>query len=181
MSGNCFDFIHLNSELCGCPTGSRGQDLCLATVITAIFAQAKNELMKDHKKTKLTVVQSLGRVMIDPVVFQMYNAHSLLAPSVLRIKNPLTMSDDDYLICSSMALGYSFGSKQWGAFPLACLQDIHWNSTAFDKVVLKPQHAKIIYASVKAHSAGQSQFDDIVPNKGMAPIFSGPASFYGTD
>jgi SpoVK/Ycf46/Vps4 family AAA+-type ATPase len=114
--------------------------------------------------------------MVDPITFLKYNTFTILAPRVRQPKKVDSLTEDDLLICTPMVLGFSFGSKRWGAFSLSDLMEVEWNVTAFDKLVLNPEHSKIILALVTAHSSGATYFDDIVQNKGkgLVGLLSGP-------
>lgn len=114
--------------------------------------------------------------MVDPTTFRKYNIHSIMTPLVRRRKKIDALTEDDLLICTPLVLGFSFGSKDWGAFAISELKPVAWNVTAFDKLVLNPQHSKIILSLVKAHSSGSTHFDDIVENKGkgLIGLLSGP-------
>ncbi|KAF5234210.1 hypothetical protein FANTH_12247 [Fusarium anthophilum] len=68
----------------------------------------------------------------------------------------------------------SNGSKsQWGLFDIELVQDVIWNSTAFDQLVLPHDYKRIIHAFVGAQMSGLDNFDDVIKGK-VAEIMQRP-------
>ncbi|KAJ3312057.1 hypothetical protein HDV04_003445 [Boothiomyces sp. JEL0838] len=71
-------------------------------------------------------------------------------------------------------VGFSFSSKSWCHVLVGGLNEIKYNDTAFDELVLDPKRKKLIKALVKF---GGEQFEDIIQGKSGGSIFllHGPA------
>lgn len=54
-------------------------------------------------------------------------------------KKPPEFTDEEYLIASSVVLGFSFGEKLWLEFTVSGIKDISWNENAYESLVLEPK------------------------------------------
>ncbi|KAF4497993.1 TOB3 (member of AAA-ATPase family) [Fusarium agapanthi] len=61
-------------------------------------------------------------------------------------------------------------TKEWGLFDIELVQDVVWNSTAFDQLVLPHDYKRIIQAFVGAQMSGLDNFDDVIKGKGRGII-----------
>ncbi|KAF7302528.1 AAA family [Mycena chlorophos] len=102
----------------------------------------------EHKAEKFT---TQGRVMIDPTAFRLFQPNCSFNFDVHRVLEPESLTDEQYLVCSPVLLGFCFGAKQWGGFAMDRLADVICH---------------------KMHSA---KFDDVVEGKGkgLIGLFSG--------
>ncbi|KAF4456409.1 hypothetical protein F53441_1479 [Fusarium austroafricanum] len=57
-----------------------------------------------------------------------------------------------------------------GTFDVELIQDISWNSTAFDQLVLPHDYKRIIHAFAGAQLSGLDNFDDVIKGKGRGMI-----------
>ncbi len=64
--------------------------------------------------------------------------------------------------------GFSFVAKKWGEIPVSQLNEINFDDTAFDKLVLPAEKKKLISALVKFQDRA---FTDIITGKGGGCIF----------
>lgn len=114
-----------------------------------------------------------GRVMIDPIGFLEHNADSILAEPLISEKQIMSMdnlTDIDYLVCAYWVTGFSFTHKTWCQVAVDGLQDVEWNASAFDKLVIDEDRRQLIHTLVKAHRNDETAFDDIVQNKGQGLV-----------
>ncbi|KAF5968187.1 AAA family ATPase [Fusarium bulbicola] len=61
-------------------------------------------------------------------------------------------------------------SRNLGLFDIELVQDVVWNSTAFDQLVLPHDYKRIIHAFVGAQMSGLDNFDDVIKGKGRGII-----------
>lgn len=65
-----------------------------------------------------------------------------------KSKEPPEFSAEDYLIASSVVLGFSFSEKLWLEFTVSGITDIQWNDSAYESLVLEPKQKDIVKASL---------------------------------
>ncbi|KAK0504201.1 P-loop containing nucleoside triphosphate hydrolase protein [Armillaria luteobubalina] len=120
---------------------------------------------------KLRKSNAHGRVMIDPSAFRTYEANAdYVNIPVRKGLSRDSLTDNDYMICNPVALGFCFGTKSWGGFAMDRLQDVVWSDEAFNSLVLGETQKILIHALVKQHAARAAQYDDIVHGKGKGLI-----------
>lgn len=61
-----------------------------------------------------------------------------------KTKKALEFSDEDYLIASSVVLGFSFSEKLWLEFTVSGVNDIQWNDGAYESLVLESKQKDIV-------------------------------------
>ncbi|KAJ9157364.1 P-loop containing nucleoside triphosphate hydrolase protein [Pleurostoma richardsiae] len=118
-----------------------------------------------------------GRIIIDGKAC--YEARPSLEPCLLttekwfrtELGQHLKMSDEEYMICSDVAAGYSLEQKKWGFFSVDSIQDIEFNDDAFDSLIIQEDSKKMMLALVKSHAEGELAFDDVIKGKGKGLIF----------
>ena len=116
-------------------------------------------------------VQTHGRCMIDASAFREHQPNIQYIPSVHRALDRHNLTDDQLLLCSPVALGFSFGDKRWGGFAVSRLKKFKWNDEAFDSLELDTKPKTLIHALVKQHSSSsQSDYDDVIKGKGRGTI-----------
>ncbi|RXW14746.1 hypothetical protein EST38_g11108 [Candolleomyces aberdarensis] len=119
-----------------------------------------------------------GRVMIDPASYRVWqpSVKSLINPSVLYRLDPTRLTDEQYMLCTPIVLGFSFTAKQWGGFALDRITDVDWTSKPFESLVLNPKLKDLVHSMVKQHRKGTSEFDDVVKGKGkgLVGLLCGP-------
>ena len=72
-------------------------------------------------------------------------------------------TEEDYLIASPVALGFSFGEKLWLEFAVSGLQIINWDESAFDSLVLPQDQKEVVKSLVEFHERNAKEnIDDII-------------------
>ncbi|KAM0187451.1 hypothetical protein ACHAPI_011167 [Fusarium lateritium] len=89
----------------------------------------------------------------------------------------LEFTDEEYLIASPVVLGFAFSEKQWLELAVSGVNDIKWNETAWDSLVLDDATKELIKALVKSrkyHAA--NTIDDVIQGKGkgLVTVLHGP-------
>lgn len=62
-------------------------------------------------------------------------------------KAPPEFGDEEYLLASSVVLGFAFAEKLWLEFTVSNVNEIRWNETAYDSLVLEPKTKDIVRVS----------------------------------
>ncbi|GKT59638.1 AAA family ATPase [Colletotrichum tofieldiae] len=86
-------------------------------------------------------------------------------------------SEEDYLIASSIVLGFSFSEKLWLEFTVSGVSDIQWNNSAYESLVLEPKQKDIVKALVESHKYHAAEsIDDVIQGKGkgLVAVLHGP-------
>ncbi|KAK0473017.1 P-loop containing nucleoside triphosphate hydrolase protein [Armillaria luteobubalina] len=125
---------------------------------------------KYAKITKPSFHETHGCVMVDAVAFREYEPNATYNLDVLTVLNRSSLTDEQYMICNPVVLGFSFGTKSWGGFALDRLENVVWTKEPFGSLVLDEKYKRLIHALVKQHRARGGQFDDIVRGKGKGLI-----------
>ncbi|KAJ5574821.1 P-loop containing nucleoside triphosphate hydrolase protein [Penicillium hetheringtonii] len=84
-----------------------------------------------------------------------------------------TLSNRELLISTPIIRGFSLKDKMWLEFFIDGVEDIVWNSDAFDNLVLPHSQQdlkKLILGFAKAQSKSRDTFDDIIKGKGRGII-----------
>ncbi len=72
-------------------------------------------------------------------------------------------TDEKYLIASSIALDFSFDEKLWLEFAISGIQDVTWNESAFDSLVILNEHKHVVKSLVESHERNaKKNIDDII-------------------
>ena len=125
--------------------------------------------------------------MVDPAVFRLFRDGSRLIRHVQRSLKKEEMTDEQYLICTPVLLGFCFATKTWGmsklsialsnkthtlsgGYALDRVQEITWNEDCFQQLVLGDKHKQLIRALIRQHAAKTVVFDDIVAGKGQGLV-----------
>lgn len=139
-------------------------------------AMLRKRLSYGYKTSKFL---SRGRAIIDPDGFQTYNPNLPTMPSpVHSVRSLDALTDEEYMVCTPVVLGFCRGTKQWGGFAISRLPDVKWNSQAFQELVLEEIAKRLVHSMIKQHSPDDG-FDDLVAGKGerIISLFSGPPGF----
>ena len=81
---------------------------------------------------------------------------------------PLT--EEQCMITTSLARGFSFSEKEFFDFFIDKLQPVDWNPNCFDELVLPKTQKELVKALVATHVQDSFKFDDIVKGKGKGLI-----------
>ncbi|EFQ33968.1 ATPase [Colletotrichum graminicola M1.001] len=94
-----------------------------------------------------------------------------------RSKEAPMFSEEDYLIASSVVLGFSFSEKLWLEFTVSGIDEIQWNDSAYDSLVLESKPKDIVKALVESHKYHAAEsIDDVIQGKGkgLVAVLHGP-------
>lgn len=87
-------------------------------------------------------------------------------------------TDQDYLVASPVALGFSFGEKLWVEFAVSGLSPVVWNEGSFDSLVLPDDQKDVVRALVESHhhENKNNNIDDVIQGKGrgLVAVLHGP-------
>jgi hypothetical protein len=81
------------------------------------------------------------------------------------------LGDNDFLICSHTTPGFCFTSKKWGIFKVELLEEIKFNTSAFETLLLPKHQKEMIHSLVKVHISNGLGFDDLIRGKGKGMVF----------
>ncbi|KAJ6543108.1 P-loop containing nucleoside triphosphate hydrolase protein [Mycena capillaripes] len=134
--------------------------------------ESRNQTNWEIMRFKFT---TYGRVMIDPVAFRLFEPNCTYNLAVHRRVDRGNLSDEQYMICTPVVLGFCFGVKMWGAFAIDRLEDIIWSDEAFRSLVLGAKQKLVIKSLFQSHARHTATFDDVVKGKGkgLIGLFSG--------
>jgi len=83
----------------------------------------------------------------------------------------LNMTDNQYMICSSVVRGYSLSARRWGYFKVSLVSRVRLSQTAFDSLIMNECYKKQVLSLVAAHEEDRAGFDDFVQGKGKGMVF----------
>ncbi|KAK0441848.1 P-loop containing nucleoside triphosphate hydrolase protein [Armillaria borealis] len=132
--------------------------------------QPLTKVSDSEVKEERQKVSVYGRVMIDPVAFRLFEPNTKYNTVVRKGMDRDLLTDEQYMICNPVVLGFSFGTKMWGGFALDRLVEIDWSDEPFNSLVLGEKQKKLIYALVKQHATRTALYDDVVREKGKGLI-----------
>ncbi|RSL64478.1 hypothetical protein CEP54_004705 [Fusarium duplospermum] len=94
---------------------------------------------------------------------------------VSTVPRPVASEDESlpekyYHLCTHMVRGFCLKAKDWGYLDIDLIQDIVWNNTAFDQLVLPQDYKRIIRAFAHAQTSGLDDFDDVIKGKGRGIV-----------
>lgn len=86
------------------------------------------------------------------------------------------LTDEQKLICTPVVRGYSLRDKEWMNLFVDSLQDIVFNTRAFESLVLPGDEKELILGFASTPEIYRRQFDDVVEGKGrgMVILLCGP-------
>ncbi|KAB2573618.1 Lon protease [Lasiodiplodia theobromae] len=116
-------------------------------------------------------IETKPRFMVDMKTYQMLHAstveepaeHSTLSAEEIRKEHP--PGDDFPLLLPATVLGYGFHDKKWRSLLVDCIEEVDWNATAFERLVLDSDKKEIIEALVTVHTQTLNS-TDLVEGKG---------------
>ncbi|KAJ9627686.1 hypothetical protein H2203_002898 [Taxawa tesnikishii (nom. ined.)] len=135
-----------------------------------VSGQAMTEKMNEGFDVKRFKFTTYGRAMADAAAFRTWNPNVQFIPKVHKSLESDSLTDDQYLIVTPVALGFSFGNKKWGGLPVSGLSQIAWGDEAFRSLVIDPKVKTLVHSLVKQHSTTDTGFDDVVKGKGKGLI-----------
>ena len=75
--------------------------------------------------------------MIDPRAYNKHEANNTFVPEIVDLLNPDDLTEQETLLLPSKVYGFCFGAKQWGAFAVHHVENITWDNTIYDSLMLK--------------------------------------------
>ena len=123
-----------------------------------------NGLMDVWKWWRWESQRAHGRIMVDEASYAQF------VDGYLKVdqQDIEAIHDDNLWMCSAYVKGFSFATKQMGRFALSQINDIQFNDSAFDQLVMDLDKKQLIESLVTTTG---SQFQDIIGGKGGGCIF----------
>jgi hypothetical protein len=81
------------------------------------------------------------------------------------------LSDEQLLICFHKLPGYCLANKEWGRFDMDYIEEIDFNTSAFENLVLSQDKKTMVASLVQSFRGAGAAFDDFVDGKGKGLIF----------
>lgn len=165
-----------------------------------IFESLAGNHYKEYSGTAITwdqqgnevPIQLSGRVVIDIDSFNKYSPYPVRYTSDWNAKDierlqaykdvkglakdgTLRLTPYHHMLARSRTRGYSLKLKKWLDFFVNLVEEVKWNTHAFDKLVLPADQKELILAFSESQLEGSS-FDDVISGKGKGVIclLSGP-------
>ncbi|KAJ7213578.1 P-loop containing nucleoside triphosphate hydrolase protein, partial [Mycena pura] len=131
------------------------------------YHEISGPAMRESRNT--TDWKTYGRVMIDSAAFRLFEPNCTYNLSVHRRLDHRNLTDEQYMICTPVVLGFCFGVKMWGRPTLV------WSDEAFRSLVLGAKQKLVIESLLKSHARHAATFNDVVKGKGkgLIGLFSG--------
>ncbi|KAK8187955.1 P-loop containing nucleoside triphosphate hydrolase protein [Phyllosticta capitalensis] len=81
-----------------------------------------------------------------------------------------SLAEKHYTLCSPHVKGFCLKAKEWATFYVDNVEEVAWNTGAFDKLVLPNDYKRVIWAFVEAQLSRKDDFDDVIKGKGKGVI-----------
>lgn len=82
----------------------------------------------------------------------------------------IPLDDEQLLHCSQLLKGYALRTKRWLSFFIDSVDEIAFNSQAFDSLVLPENQKELILAFAESQVKYKESFDDVISGKGKGII-----------
>ncbi|EMC99821.1 hypothetical protein BAUCODRAFT_30235 [Baudoinia panamericana UAMH 10762] len=82
----------------------------------------------------------------------------------------VTLTDEQRMICTPLVRGYALKEKLWLQLFVNAVQDIEFNTRAFDSLVLPANQKELVLSFTETQQSYRSQFDDVIEGKGRGII-----------
>ena len=93
-------------------------------------------------------------------------------PMAKNIGNDIaSLTDQDFLLCDYKIPGFSLSDKRWCLFPVEMIDEVEFNSDAFDTLLLPPNRKMLVKSLVENHGTMHNSFDDMIKGKGKGLVF----------
>ncbi|TFK33931.1 P-loop containing nucleoside triphosphate hydrolase protein [Crucibulum laeve] len=141
-----------------------------------ISGPAVREIRNAKDEPIMKKFNTYGRLMVDPSAFRTFQANCVFNLRVIMRLRREQLTDEEYMICTPIVLGFCFGVKEWAGYALDRMQNIKWSDESFESLVLGSKQKLLIHALVKQHDVRSSKFDDIIQGKGkgLIGLLAGP-------
>ncbi|KAF2720898.1 P-loop containing nucleoside triphosphate hydrolase protein [Polychaeton citri CBS 116435] len=80
------------------------------------------------------------------------------------------LTDEQKMLCTPLVRGYALKEKMWLNFFVNAVQDVAFNTNAFDSLVLPSNQKELILGFTETQQSYRSQFDDVIEGKGRGII-----------
>ncbi|OCB91438.1 hypothetical protein A7U60_g1316 [Sanghuangporus baumii] len=134
------------------------------------YYEISGAAMREDDRGRQFKFMAYGRVMIDAAAFHYFDPNCYFNRKVHTRLHRENLTEEHYMICSPILLGFCFGSKQWGGFAIDRMRDINWSDEAYRSLVLEPAHKKLVLSLVRQQSDRAKELDDIVQGKGKGLV-----------
>lgn len=122
-------------------------------------------------------VQINSRIMIDTKMLGLMKPSNkiylttIMDPAAAQSKLQPSFSNEAYMICDRTVPGFCFTNKEWYMFDVELIGNVHFNTKAFEALLLPPEQKNMIHSLVKIHENDGADFDDVIKGKGKGMIF----------
>ncbi|PGH00126.1 hypothetical protein AJ79_08309 [Helicocarpus griseus UAMH5409] len=146
-------------------------------------SESEHGVKEERPKTRLKLVQDKeGRPHIVEVEYD-ENGNEIVKEDIDKIVDKdqqgeeFEFTEEELLIASPVVLGFAFSEKLWLEFTVSGINEIEWNSGAFDSLVLPDNQKSIVKALVESHTFHAAEnIDDVIQGKGkgLVAVLHGP-------
>ncbi|KAF4991839.1 hypothetical protein FGRMN_7557 [Fusarium graminum] len=81
------------------------------------------------------------------------------------------LTEEDFMICHNRVAGYSLRENAWGKFDIDAVEEIFYDSEAFDHLILPDDQKQQILSLVRVHENDGLSVDDLIKGKGRGMTF----------
>ncbi|KAF5234500.1 hypothetical protein FAUST_7588 [Fusarium austroamericanum] len=82
-----------------------------------------------------------------------------------------SLTEEEFMICYTHVSGYSLRENKWGRFHIDDIQEITFDSTAFNDLILPKDQKAQLLSLVGVHEDDGFSFDDLIKGKGKGMTF----------
>lgn len=82
----------------------------------------------------------------------------------------IPLTKEQKLICTPLLRGYSLKTKTWLNFFVNCVEEIKWQTNAFDRLVLPKNQKELVLGFTESQQKYRETFDDVIEGKGRGMI-----------
>ncbi|KAL9100253.1 MAG: hypothetical protein Q9163_004345 [Psora crenata] len=140
------------------------------------YANLDHSLLKDHEQLEKEIIKR-GKKFValkarnivsrkkryDIVQINMVQKEDIEELQSQNNSGKREFTDKEYLITSPVAFGFSFGEKLWLEFAVSSIQDIAWNESAFDSLVIPSNQKHVLKSLVELHERNtEKNIDNII-------------------
>ncbi|KAK2052367.1 ATPase [Colletotrichum caudatum] len=157
--------------------GSDDDDACGKMVTKVVRGARGGVLMVQVPKSELE--ESVPAQKLEQVkVAESQSSSGAFRQDGQKSKEAPVFSEEDCLIASPVVLGFSFSEKLWLEFTVSGIDEIQWNDSAYESLVLESRQKDIVKALDESHKYhGAESIDDVIQGKGkgLVAVLHGPA------
>ncbi|KAG5657336.1 hypothetical protein KAF25_005900 [Fusarium avenaceum] len=82
-----------------------------------------------------------------------------------------SLTEEDFMICYAYVKGYSLREKMWKDFHIDAIEEIQYDTGAFDDLILPNDQKQQLLSLVRVHEDAGFSFDDLIKGKGKGLTF----------